>query len=115
MSKINMGKGQSTANKNGKANKKVENKKAEKNSEIESIIMKYYLTEAEMPQYVANIAKSIDKQYAGQMAQMAAHIGLITGNMQMMAKAVKASKLSKGSQSEILQWVEMFNTDKEAK
>ena len=97
----------------GKANKELENKKRAKNEEIEGLIMKYYLSEMEMPQYVASIAKSVDKQYAGKMAQMAAHIGLITANMKQMEKAVKASSLSKGSQREILQWVDMFNTEKE--
>jgi len=114
MSFTEMNKGDVPPNKNGKMNKGLENKKKAKNEEIEGLIMKYYLSEMEMPQYVANLANSISERYALEKTQMAAHIGLITANMKQMEKAIISSKLSKGSQREILQWVDMFNTEKES-
>lgn len=93
----------------GKAAKKDKNAKAVMNEEIEALCLKYYITHAEMPQYVANLGNSVQKQYKEQAAMMATHIGLITANMKQMEKAIKASKLTKASKDEILQWVEMFN------
>ena len=94
---------------NGKASKKFENEKAVSNEAIEATVLKHYITYAEMPSYVANLGGSITKQYKDNIGMMATHIGLITANMKQIKKSIENSKLSKASQQEILQWMDIFN------
>jgi len=86
----------------GKAAKQHANKKQEKNEEIDAMVMKYYLTEGEMPSYVMNVGNSIQEKYKDQFGMMITQFGVIAANLRLIETEVKKSSLSKASKDKIL-------------
>ena len=92
---------------NGKAAKKAKNEKEKKNQEIADYIMAYYLSEQEMPEYIAGVATSMQDHYKNIITGLTAHMGVMAANFKQIEKEVDASDLSKASKDRIRKWLDV--------
>lgn len=95
----------------GKAAKQAKNKKAEKNQKIAELVQHYFLTEQEIPEFIANIGTEMGQKYAQQLNAAILHLSIIASNLNEIRREVKASTLSKASKEKIYQWLDACHAE----
>lgn len=86
----------------GKAEKQEQNKKKERNDKIEFEITKYFMEFGELPMYMHNFGSQVQDRYRQQFGMMLNQFGIVAANLKKIEDIVKDSKLSKASQKEII-------------